>query len=211
MASSYWAAMHLYFSPTSPYARKVRAVLLEKGVAFDGIDVAATVHSPSAHNPLGKVPTLVLPDGTVLFDSTVITETIDALHPEPRLIPEAGLERARVRRWEALADGLCDVLVPVVLDGRRPVEHRDPEYTAKQEAKVRAVLAYTDYFVTGRRFLEGGSFTLADIALVCSLGYVELRRPDLLTGHQATQGFCARLLERPSLTARIPPNLPLRA
>lgn len=110
----------LYHSLTSPYARKVRSVLLEKRIAFEGVNVADAGRSAAEHNPLGKVPTLVLGDGTVLFDSRVIVEALDAMYPEPRLIPSEPRARAIVRHWEALGDGICDVLIPVVLDSRRP-------------------------------------------------------------------------------------------
>ncbi|HMA93115.1 MAG TPA: glutathione S-transferase N-terminal domain-containing protein, partial [Polyangiaceae bacterium] len=122
--------MKLLHSLTSPYSRKVRVTLLEKGISFEDIDVAKSATQPGSFNPLGKVPTLVLDDGTVLFDSTVITETLDVLYPTPRLIPEAPYERALVRRWEALADGICDVVIPVIIDARRPEAQRDATYCA---------------------------------------------------------------------------------
>ena len=202
--------MLLYHSLTSPYSRKVRIALIEKGVSYEAINVAESSRSPSEHNPLGKVPTLVLDDGLVLFDSTVITETLDALYPSPRLIPEAPLERARVRRWEALADGICDVLIPAVIEARRPPERQDPAYLAKLEAKVHAALAYVDARVAQRRYVHGSELSLADVALVCAVGYVNLRRPQLLEQHAATRAFCERLLERRSLADTVPPNLPIR-
>lgn len=201
--------MQLYYSPTSPYARKARIVLIEKGVAFEAIDVAAG-EVPS-QNPLGKVPTLVMNDGTVLFDSTVITETMDALYPEPRLIPEAVLSRAEVRRWEALADGVCDVLIPVILDSRRSAERQHSEYTAKLLGKVRSCLAYLDRAVTGRHFLHGEQFSLADIAVSSMAGYTKLRRPELLDeGYPELKRYVAEQLERKSIADTVPPNRPIR-
>jgi glutathione S-transferase len=199
----------LYHSLTSPYARKVRSVLLEKRVAFEGVNVADGARSAAEHNPLGKVPTLVLGDGTVLFDSRVIVETLDAMYPEPRLIPAEPRPRAIVRHWEALADGICDVLIPVVLDSRRPPEQRDAAYTHKLENKVRACFDYVEPLVAGRDDV-GDAFSLADIALVCAFGYVQLRRPELLDGREAILGYVARQLRRPSLKETVPPNLPIR-
>src|SRR5262245_29000821 len=100
--------MKLWMSPTSPYARKVRIVLGEKRIACEELVPSAARIDLSQKNPLAKVPTLELDDGTLLFDSVVIVEYLDALVPEPRLIPEPPLARALVRRWEALADGICD-------------------------------------------------------------------------------------------------------
>jgi glutathione S-transferase len=203
--------MLLYHSLTSPYARKVRVVLLEKDVTHEAIDVATSDKQPATHNPLGKVPTLVLDDGTVLFDSTVIAEALDALYPSPRLIPEAPLERAAVRRWEALADGICDVVIPVIVDSRRPEPQRDPVYCAKLLGKVRAGLAHLEASLVGRRFLQGECFSLADIAVVVMAGYLKLRRPELLKdAYPELQRYLAEQSQRKSLADTVPPNLPVR-
>ncbi|HET9956676.1 MAG TPA: glutathione S-transferase family protein [Polyangiaceae bacterium] len=202
--------MQLYFSPTSPYARKVRCVLLEKQLPFEGIDVAATNRSPAEHNPLGKVPTCILDDGLVLFDSRVIIETIEAMHPLPGLIPMEVHDRALVRRWEAIGDGICDVLIPVVLDSRRAPELRDAAYAQKLEGKVRASLSYIEQALRGREFVHGERFTLADIAVIAATGYVKLRRPELLDGYPELDRYIAQQLQRPSLASTVPPNLPVR-
>lgn len=206
---SAWA-MQLYYSLTSPYARKVRILLLEKGLSFEGINVAQSERQASEHNPLGKIPTLVLDDGTELFDSTVITETLDALYPSPRLIPLEVRSRAIVRRWEALADGLCDVLVPVLLDLRRPAEVRDTAYSLKLENKVKTVLRTLENFLVGKSFLHDDQYSLADVAVVSALGYVNLRRPELLSGHPEIERYVAEQLRRPSHFETVPPNVPMR-
>jgi glutathione S-transferase len=203
--------IQLFHSFTSPYARKARVMLLEKGVKFEAIDVATSSRQPSAHNPLGKVPTLILDDGTVLFDSTVIVEALDALYPSPSLIPSAPLERAHVRRWEALADGICDVVIPVILDARKPEPQQDRAYAERMLGKVRAGLAFVEHELAGRRFLHGHDFTLADIAVAVMVGYLNLRRPDLLDGpYPELQRYISELLQRPSLRDTVPPNLPVR-
>lgn len=201
--------MLLFHSLTSPYARKVRVLLLEKRLSVESIDVVGSPRSASEHNPLGKVPTLVLDDGTVLFDSQVISEALDALYPEPRLIPTEPRQRAIVRHFEALADGMCDVLIPVVLDSRRAPEQRDGAYTEKLLGKVEASLNYLEPVVTGRA-LVGDTFSLADVALVCALGYINLRRAELLDGRDAINAYLAQQLKRPSLAETLPPNLPIR-
>jgi glutathione S-transferase len=201
--------MLLFHSLTSPYARKVRSLLLEKRIAVEAVDVAASGRAANEHNPLGKVPTLVLDDGTVLFDSRVITEALDALYPVPRLIPLDPRQRAVVRHFEALADGICDVLIPVVLDSRRPAEKRDGEYAKKLLGKVEASLDYLEPVLNGRASV-GDAFSLADIAIVCALGYINLRRPELLDGRDVLGAYVRRQLERPSLAETLPPNLPIR-
>jgi glutathione S-transferase len=201
--------MILYHSLTSPYARKVRVFLIEKRLTFEGVNVATSTRAVSEHNPLGKVPTLVLEDGTALFDSRVICEALDALYPEPRLIPSAPRERALVRHWEALADGICDVLIPVILDSRRSPELQDRAYSTKLLGKARACLDYIEPLVVGRDSVTD-DFSLADVALVSALGYIGLRRPELLDGRDVLAGYLARQLRRPSLAETLPPNLPLR-
>jgi glutathione S-transferase len=202
--------MILFHSLTSPYARKVRVLLAEKRLTFDGVNVAESTRSVAEHNPLGKVPTLVLDDGTVLFDSRVICEALDALYPEPRLIPSPPRERAVVRHWEALADGICDVLIPVVQEARRPPEKQDPALETKLLNKVQACFDYIEPLVDGRDSVAAG-FSLADVALVCALGYVNLRRPELLDGRDVLTAYMARQLQRPSLADTVPPNLPVRS
>jgi glutathione S-transferase len=197
--------MLLFMSPTSPYARKVRIVLAEKNLAAEEIDYVESSRKPREYNPLGKVPTLVLDDGTALFDSRVITEALDALFPSPRLIPEAVRERIAVRRWEALADGMCDVIVPIVLEERRPAEKHDPAYVEKLAVKVRETLALLDAEIGDRAYAHGGAFTLADAALVSAVGYVELRRPAFLGPVPRLCAYAARLVaERPSVGKTVP-------
>jgi glutathione S-transferase len=202
--------MILYHSLTSPYARKVRVILIEKRLNFEGVNVAESSSRPvTEHNPLGKVPTLVLDDGTALFDSRVISEALEALFPAPRLIPKAPRDRALVRHWEALADGMCDVLIPVVLDARRPPEQRDHAYARKLLGKLRASLDYVEPLVQGREAVAD-EFSLADIALVSALGYVNLRQPELLEGRDVLTAYVAQQLRRPSLAQTLPPNVPVR-
>ena len=204
--------MLLCHSLTSPYSRKVRVLLLEKGVAYEDINVRSSDRKASDHNPLGKVPTVVLDDGTVLFDSVVITETLDALFPNPRFIPGTPLERAAVRRWEAIADGISDVLIPVVTESCRPESKQDVAYQAKLLGKVRASLRYIELQLNGRRYLHGEGFSLADIAVVSMAGYVNLRRPDLLReDYPELERYLREQLQRKSLADTIPPNLPMMA
>jgi glutathione S-transferase len=201
--------MLLFHSLTSPYARKVRVLLLEKRLIVESINVADSGRSASEHNPLGKVPTLVLDDGTVLFDSPVICEALDALYPDPPLIPSDPRQRAIVRHFEALADGICDVLIPVVIASRRPPEQRDAAAIQKALGQVEACLDYVEPVARGQA-LVGEAFSLADVAVVSALGYINLRRPELLDGRDVLAAYLARQLERPSLAETVPPNLPIR-
>lgn len=199
--------MKLYMSPTSPYARKVRAVLIEKGIDCEQANAwADPAAGLSGHNPLGKVPALVLDDGTDLFDSVVIVEYLDRAFPGPELIPAEPRARALVRRWEALADGVADATVLAMLERRRPAERLDPKAVERQLDKVRTALTRADADLAGRTWAVGDGLTLADLAVVCAVGYVHLRFPEVLEGAWPTlAAFVARVGARPSLATTAPP------
>ena len=200
--------LELYYSPTSPYSRKVHVLLLEKGATVGLVNIRESERKAKDKNPLGKVPTL-LADDVPLFDSTVLTEFIEAAFPDPPLLPKAPLERALARRYEALADGISDVLIPIILDRKRPADLQNVALNEAYLGKAHASLRSLDEASAGRNYLHGDEFSLADIAVVSALGYVNLRFPELLQGgYSHLNRYHERLLERPSLKATIPPNLP---
>ena len=131
--------MKLLGSPASPFTRKVRIVLAEKRIDCDieRVDVQPVNNPVNAHNPLGKIPTLVLDDGTALYDSRVIVEFLDNASPIARLIPEDNRERVAVRRWEALADGVLDAGILVRYESLRPENERSAAWVGKQATRMR--------------------------------------------------------------------------
>ena len=131
--------MKLIGSLTSPYVRKVRVVMAEKKLDYQFVleDVWAS-DGILASNPLGKVPCLVMEAGEAVFDSRVIVEYVDTLSPVGRLIPERGRERAEVRTWEALADGVLDAAVTIRL------EQTWSQRKAAQRSHVHAVVGQLD-------------------------------------------------------------------
>jgi glutathione S-transferase len=200
--------MKLLGSNTSPYTRKVRLVLLEKGLPHEYlVDPPREPGSlvPKV-NPLGRIPTLVLDDGSILFDSPVICEHLDALAPSPRLLPTDPAARLRVKRWEALADGLMDAAVAVRVEQVRPPERQDPSWIALHQRAVDRSLAWAAAELAGREWCEGDALSLADLALAAALGYLDLRQPerDWRAAHPALAAFAARLWTRPSLQATRP-------
>ena len=134
--------MKLIASLTSPYARKVRIVLAEKKIECDLIEESpwSAESSVQRYNPLGKVPVLVLDDGSTLFDSRVIVQYLDTVSPVSRLIPEAGRQRIAVKRWEAIADGICDAASAIVIERRRPAKQQSGEWIDRQSGKVELAL-----------------------------------------------------------------------
>lgn len=214
--------MKLVIATPSPYARKARVALLEKGLPYD--EVVDNPWMPQAGvgtlNPLAKVPALVLDDGRVIHDSGVIVEYLDAIAPVPRLIPSDPMARVEARQIEAIADGVCDAVVAIVLEGARPAAMRSADWIARQRRKVDAGIAALEHRLGGRRaFLAAAgdaagpgtgdradALTLAEVSTACALAYCDLRLPDadwrsVAPGLVALSG---RMEARPSFAATRP-------
>jgi glutathione S-transferase len=202
--------MKLIASPTSPYARKVRIALAEKKIDYTLVDEspwpADTV--VSGLNPLGKVPVLVMDDGATLFDSRVIVEYLDTVSPVSRLIPEPSRQRIAVKRWEALADGVCDAAVAIILERKRPARQQSADWIERQRQKVERGVVEFARELGERPWCSGDSYSLADIAVGCALGYLDLRHPDLdWRGQHANLARLAdKLGKRASFVESAPPT-----
>ena len=176
--------MKLIGSTTSPYVRKVRVVMAEKRLDYTFVpeNVWASDSNIAAINPLGKVPCLVMEGGDTIFDSRVIVEYLDALSPVGKLIPSTGRERAEIKTWEALADGMLDAAILVRLENTfvgRSQSKRSPAWIERQMGKVNASL-YTLAKGLGEKPYYGGIHSgLADIAVGCALGWLAFRFPEL--------------------------------
>ena len=199
----------LLAAPASPFARKVRVVLAEKRIDCDieRVDVQPADNPVNAHNPLGKIPTLILDDGTALYDSRVIVEFLDNASPIARLIPEDNRERVAVRRWEALADGVLDAGLLVRYESLRPASEQSAAWTAKQAARMRRGLAQMQADLGEKPWCQGERYTLADIALGCCLGWIAFRRPagiDWRADYQGLTRLFDKLMERPAFADSVP-------
>ena len=177
--------MKLIGSPASPYARKVRVVMAEKKLDYQYVvdDVWAADCAIVESNPLGKVPCLVMEGGEAVFDSRVIVEYLDTLSPVGKLIPALGRERAEVKTWEALADGLLDaallIRMEIVFNGRTE-EQRCQPWIDRQTGKINAVLKAMSTGLGDKPFCSGVHFSLSDVAVGCALGYLDFRFPEIL-------------------------------
>jgi len=203
--------MKLIGSLTSPYVRKVRIVMAEKRLdyQFEQEDVWNSDHIVES-NPLGKVPCLVMEGGEAVFDSRVIVEYVDTLSPVGRLIPERGRERAEVRTWEALADGVLDAAILARLErtwaGRHDCEC-SPAWVERQMRKIHAALAAMSKGLGDKPFCSGVHFSLSDIAVGCALGYLDLRFADIdwRATHPNLAKLNEKLVQRPSFVDTAPP------
>ena len=201
--------MKLLASPLSPYTRKVRVVLAEKRIdcELEMVDVAPVDNPVNRHNPLGKIPTLVLDDCTALYDSRVIVEFLDNVSPFSRLIPDDKRDRVQVRRWEALADGVLDAGLLVRYESLRDANEQSPAWVGKQLARMHRGMAQMAAELNGRGWCHGDRYSLADIALGCCLGWLDFRKPGGLDWHAEYAGLARhyrRLLERPSFADSAP-------
>jgi glutathione S-transferase len=202
--------MKLIGSVTSPYVRKVRIVMAEKKLdyVFTDEDVWSSETTILQSNPLGKVPCLVMEDGGAMFDSRVIVEYLDTLTPVGKLIPPNGRERAEVKCWEALADGVLDAAVLIRLERtqRLPAQQSDP-WIARQMTKVRAGLTAMSTGLAEKPFCAGNLYTLADVATGCALGWLAFRFPEIdwRTDHPSLGKLFDKLSERVSFKDSVPP------
>ena len=199
--------MKLYYSPTSPYVRKVRVVAIEKGIA-DRVELVEASPWPDPAsvarvNPLGKVPALVTDDGVALYDSPVICEYLDVLVPAAPLLPRSGAARWQVLRCQALCDGILDAAVAIVLERRRPEAERS---AAAQQRATDAIRRSVAALVAELKPATA-AFDLGQISAAVALGYLEFRLGELELGtaHGPLRDWWTAVRERPSLVATRPP------
>ena len=203
--------MKLIGSTTSPYVRKVRIVMAEKKLDFEFVteDVWAADTNISASNPLGKVPCLVMEAGEAIFDSRVIVEYVDTLSPVGKLIPDRGRERAEVKTWEALSDGLLDAAILARLEatwpGRKESE-RSQAWIDRQLKKIDDSLIAMDRALAERSNCVGIQISLADIAVGVAVGYLDFRFPqiDWRGQHPNLGALYERLSQRQSFKDTLP-------
>lgn len=200
--------MKLIGNHASPFVRKARIVLSEKRIEYEFViaDPNGTDSPVPQLNPLGKIPVLVTDDGSALYDSSVIAEYLDTVSPVGRLIPEPGRPRIQVKRWEALSDGMQEAAVLMVVERRRPAHLQSQDWVERQARKVERALKSADQELAERAWCVGDSYSLADIALGCTLGYLDFRFADLdwramcpnLSRH------ADKLFKRPTFKATVP-------
>ncbi len=197
--------MKLIGSDSSPYVRKVRIVMAEKKLDYQSVqeDVWSADSTIGHSNPLGKVPCLVMEGGEALFDSRVIVEYLDTLSPVGKLIPAMGRERAEVKTWEALADGVLDALLLARLEnnwaGRQKAQRSQP-WIDRQLSKVHASLKAMSQGLGEKPFCAGIYLSLADIAVGCALGYLDFRfaEIDWRSGYPNLAKLQEKLMQRQS-------------
>ncbi len=201
--------MRMHINPASPFARKVRIVAREAGLAPrpEEIETAVSPVAPNADlagaNPLMKIPALTLDDGSTLYDSRVIAEYLDALGGA-RLFPSSGAQRWAALRLQALCDGILDAAVLTRYEcAVRPQPLRWDDWIAGQRRKIDGALAA----MAREHGAWGDQFGIGQIAAACALGYLDFRFPDIdwRAAHPGLKTWFARVSERSSMCDTMPP------
>jgi glutathione S-transferase len=201
--------LKLIASSASPYARKVRIVLVEKKIEYQLVEESpwTPAYAVHAYNPLGKVPVLILDDGTALYDSRVIVEYLDNVSPVSHLIPDPARQRIVVKKWEALADGVCDATVATVVERRRPAPLQSADLIERQRRKIEDGVRELARELEEKPWCNGEGYSLADIATGCALGYLDLRYRELdwREAYPNLMRHAEKLAKRPSFLDTAPP------
>lgn len=200
--------MKLITSPTSPFGRKVRIVLLEKKIPFElALDIPWNADTQVGNfNPLGKVPVLVLKDGETLYDSRVIVEYLEHVSPVGHLIPQDPTSRIHARKIEALADGITDAAALIFVEFKRPEAQQSRDWMLRQQNKVFKGLEALSEALGEDALFVGNKLSLADIAVGCCLGYLDFRFPDIKwrDAHANLATFHEKLSVRASFKETVP-------
>ncbi|AZU04254.1 glutathione S-transferase domain-containing protein [Glycocaulis alkaliphilus] len=200
--------MQLFYSPTSPYARKCRALIIEKSleskielVEVSPLDDPAALH---AANPLGKVPALIRKSGPALINSPLICEFIDTLNDD-RWIPANGESRILVLRQQAVADGLMDLTIGRRIEMNRPANRRYKLWTERWERGIVRTLEQLDR-ERGQfeRSVDHGALSIAVALSYLDLRYAEL---DWRAAHPELGAFLERWEQRDSIRLTAPPTV----
>jgi glutathione S-transferase len=192
--------MKLLYTKRSPYARKVRVIVLEKDIALDLVDEDLQKKSQRLldANPLGKVPTLVLDDGTTVFDSPVICQYLDGLNDKTIMIPRDAIERIDVLKWEAFADDLMAAAINLYMERLRHPNDFHKDFTATLDANIHSAYGYIE-----KNLPKLKKFDLASVAVASAIGYIHFRLPHLKVQGAKAQWF-EEISKRPSMAQTIP-------
>jgi glutathione S-transferase len=200
--------LKLLSATPSPYARKVRIALAEKGIPFELLTEVPWNHATATprYNPLEKIPVLILEDGSSVYESRFILEWLEIKHPHPPLFPKDPDELLAAKRLEVLADGVCDAFVLSFFERKRPQAHRSQPWLERQQRKMRGGVRELARLVAAEGYCVGGQFGLGDIALGCMLGYLGVRAPEFEWQREYPHlvALLERLSERPSFKTTVP-------
>jgi glutathione S-transferase len=200
--------LKLISATPSPYARKVRIALAEKGLPFElmtEVPWDRTTSTPK-YNPLEKLPVLILEDGSSVYESSFILQYLELKYPQPPLLPGNVDGVIAARRLEVLCDGICDAVVLSFFEKMRPAEGRSQHWLDRQRRKIEGGVREMARLVGDRTFAVENEFSLGDIAVGTALGYLLVRFPefDWRSQYPDLAAFSARIEARPSFADTVP-------
>ena len=200
--------MKLISATPSPYARKVRIALAEKGIPFELLTEVPWNDDTSLpnHNPLEKLPVLIPDRGEPLFQSSYILEWLERRHPEPPLLPKDDDGILAAKRLEVIADGVCDAVILILFERMRPQGHVSEPWIARQARKIDGGIAALAKAVGRHTFAIRDRFGLADIAIGSVLGYLGVRyaEKDWQKEFPDLAAYAEGLFARPSFAESVP-------
>jgi glutathione S-transferase len=200
--------LKLISATPSPYARKVRIALAEKGLPFELLTEVpwdSTTATPK-YNPLEKLPVLILADGPSVYESSFIMQFLELKYPETPLLPPDVDGILAARRVEVLCDGVCDAVVLTFFERMRAAGGQSPEWQARQRRKIDGGVREMARLIGRRTFAVGDTFGLGDIAVGTALGYLAVRFKEFewRTLYPDLAAYAAALERRPSFAATVP-------
>ena len=200
--------MKLISATPSPYARKVRIALAEKDIPFE-LQTEVPWNDDTSlpqHNPLEKLPVLILDDGTTLYESSFILEWIERKYPVPPLLPRDDDGILAHKQLDVLATGVCDALVLIFFERMRPAEHQSRPWMERQLRKVRGGVAEIARRVGDQDYAVRDRFGLGDLSAGSTLGYLAVRFPELdwRAEHPNLGRYMDGLMQRPSFRSTVP-------
>jgi len=200
--------MKLYYSPTSPFVRKVNVLAIETGldkqIEWIKTNPWQAEDKLTAENPLSKIPTLICDDEKVIYDSRLICEYLDSLHTVEKLIPEERESRWQVLRLQALADGILDAGILRFLEKKRPLEKRSDDWDVMQKGSVERGLDYLEQSSSG--WAAEKNLDLGVISVGCVLGWLDFRFADenWRTNRPGLKAWYENFSKRPSMLETLP-------
>jgi len=200
--------MRLISATPSPYARKVRIALAEKGIPFaleTEVPWDSTTTTP-LYNPLEKLPVLIMEDGNSVYESSFILEYLEAKYPVPPMLPDTIDGKLAARQIEVLCDGICDAFVLLFFERHRAADHQSREWMARQQRKIDGGMAALARIAGDREYVVGDRFGLADIAAGTVTGYLSVRWSDYpwRARHPNLAALSDRLEQRESFRGCVP-------
>ncbi len=169
--------LKLLSATPSPFARKVRVVLLEKNIPFElkTINPWNMNADIERFNPLGKIPVLITANNETIYDSKFIIEWIEHNYPDPAVFPTDAKTKFKAQQIQVIADGICEALILLFIENMRPEPQQSKPWSERQIKKISNGLQALEQQISNDEFCVDNTFGIADISVVSAVDYLSLR------------------------------------